>query len=98
MFKTVAEIKRANERSGRFFFQRETLSFFDSRIIARVVAGRYFVTSEQAPAGIGGYRQPRLFTVRKAAADGQVSTVGEFQAYQTEGDAFASIADLLAAR
>lgn len=71
------------ETSG-YFFSRETMRFFQSRIswasLTPVGEGYLFVTSEQSPYGA------RAYTLRKWA-NGQVDTLGEFQAFTTLGEA-----------
>lgn len=77
MFTSMTQIMQANIRSGGHFFDRATMRFFNSRISADVYGGHYFVTSErfsQAP-----YR--RRYTIRFVADNGDVTTIGQFQAY-----------------
>lgn len=65
----VSEIMAANERSGGYFFSRDTMRFFRSRVLDGVYGGRLFVTSEQPPHG------PRTYTVRAILDSGDVRTV-----------------------
>lgn len=90
MFRTIKEIKQANRASGGHWFDPDTLRFFRSRIDSTVYGGRYFVSSEQYDDST-----PRLYTVREAKPDGDVETVGEFQAYATRGEAISAISRLL---
>jgi hypothetical protein len=78
MFATVDEIKVANLRRGHYWFSSSTMHFFRSRVESGVIAGRYFVTSEQFDD-----RAPRLYTIRKANDDGTIDTFGEFQQFGT---------------
>jgi hypothetical protein len=94
MFKTIDEIKAANEALGHHWFSPSTLRFFRSRVLSTVYGGRFFVTSEKRT----GWRepdQPRLYTIRKASDDGSIETVGEFQEYRTARQAKAAIRYLL---
>jgi len=98
-YRTVADVKRANAELGHHFFDREALRFFNSRIGSTVYAGRYFVTSERDqavssrfPAAWNGERR---YTVREAAEDGSVITVGAFGAYHS-GAAARRVAEALA--
>jgi hypothetical protein len=98
-FRTVADVRRANAAIGHYFFDRDALRFFGSRVGSTVYGGRYFVTSERDeaissrfPAAWNGERR---YTVREAAADGSVSTVGAFGAYAT-GAAARRVAEALA--
>ena len=83
-FKSVTEIKRANERLGHHFFDADAMAFFRSRIEdnGKVYGGRYFITSEQFE--FRGERFARKYTLRRANDDGSVETVfGQFQEYGT---------------
>lgn len=68
-FRTIAEIRRKNQSIGHHWFDRSTIEFFKTRFESDVLAGRFFVTSEQPPSG------PREFSVRRANDDGTVSTI-----------------------
>lgn len=73
---TVSEIKQANRAAGKHFFDPATMRFFRSRILRGVIGGKYFVTSEQFDAN-----SPRLYTLHEATPEGDIRTVGDFQAY-----------------
>ncbi|MDJ0364858.1 hypothetical protein QMK33_06810 [Hymenobacter sp. H14-R3] len=92
---TLSDIKTANRVRGLYFFSRDTLRFFRSRISARVhqgPGGIYFVTSEQFDE-----RSPRLYTVRCFnPASAGIDTVGEFQEHPTAYQAHAEAARLAA--
>jgi hypothetical protein len=49
----MPDIERANSRAGKYFFSRDTMRFFKSKIVSEyaVKKGRkaYFITSEQPP-------------------------------------------------
>lgn len=78
MFKTLADVKKANKKIGQVWFSPDTMKWFDSKIESELIAGRFFVTSEKAP------HQPiRTFTVRQAHSDGTIETFGEFNAHTT---------------
>ena len=84
----MTEIIRANGQAGRFFFERDTMRFFRSRVCGSTLVcgpgGVYFVTSEQFQ-GSDGVRDARRFTVRKFdPADGDVTTAGQFQEHATQ--------------
>jgi hypothetical protein len=57
------------------------MRFFNTKIEGGPYGGHYFVTSEVGPDG------KRAYSVREAADDGGVSTVGDFQSYSTKGAA-----------
>jgi hypothetical protein len=82
MFKTLAHFKAVNAETGRHFFERGAMKFFKSRIESGLIAGRYFITSEQFDEN-----SQRKFSVRRAEEDGSVKTVPEFQAFSSIEDA-----------
>jgi hypothetical protein len=85
-FRTVADIRAANEAAGHYYFTPDTMRFFGSRVLSGVIAGRYFVTSERQPASYYPQYFPageRRYTVRVAHDDGTIDTVGEFQGWST---------------
>ncbi len=92
---TLSDIKTANRVRGLYFFSRDTLRFFRSRISTRVhqgPGGIYFVTSEQFDE-----RSSRLYTVRCFnPASAGIDTVGEFQEHPTAYQAHAEAARLAA--
>lgn len=60
--KTLTEFKRAHKANGGYFFTRETMNFFNSKIESGLIAGKYFITSEQF---IGyTFTEPRKYSVR----------------------------------
>ncbi len=79
---SLAVVKTANRRAGRFFFTQDTTRFFRSRYPESAYkAGdrAYFITSEQFDD-----HAPRLFTLRVCdLTTGAVDTVGEFQEYRS---------------
>jgi hypothetical protein len=80
-FHTLDQIVRANYAQGGHWFDKGTKAWFGSRIsrtIYPVADGAYFVTSEYTGFNSDG----RAYSVRFAAADGSISTVGEFLAYR----------------
>jgi len=76
MYWSIKDIKRANAKAGRHFFEPATMRFFNSvvgRTVYQGVGGVFFLTSEKGPHG------PRRYTVRQFNPQGgDVSTVGEF--------------------
>lgn len=72
----MAEFKRLNASVGGYWFEPGTMRFFRSRVEGPMLAGGYFVSSEQFDDCA-----PRLYTIRRAFSDGSVETIGGFQAY-----------------
>jgi hypothetical protein len=89
-FKTVNDVKQANERLGHHWFSPETLRFFSSRIGRTLYGGRYFITSEQYD-----HNAPRRYSIREASPDGSVRTIGKFQQYATNREAQKAIKAML---
>lgn len=88
-FKSVVDVQRAHEKGGGHFFDPASKRFFDSRIGRTLYSGpggHYFVTSERYH-DIHGGSDPRAYTVRQAHPNGQIDTVGEFQAHPTRSSA-----------
>ena len=80
-FTTLAEFKKINKAQGNHFFDRKTMSFFNSRIESGLLHGAYFITSESDMRNT-----ERFYNVRSIGmiADGElageytINTVGEF--------------------
>ena len=72
-FATVADVVAYHQQTGSHWFDRSSMRFFGTRIHTKgiLIAGRYFVTSEQPPHG------PRGYTVREVSDDGDIRTIGE---------------------
>lgn len=93
---TVADIRAIADHAGSFFFSRDTMRFFNSRLLEGIYPGGdskavpgavfYFVTSE----AYGD--DPRHYTVRRAVLGNQrddrpaidIDTVGEHHATPSE--------------
>lgn len=86
-FSNVEEVRKANKAIGHHWFNRSSMSFFNSQVIGgdKLINKRFFISSEQFDAS-----SPRLYTIRLALPTGEVDTYGEFQAYETRKDAIAA--------
>lgn len=91
-FTTMADVKRANKAAGQFWFSPDTMRFFRGRIESELVAGRWFVSSEQYDD-----ESPRLYTVREVQPDASIETIGDFQGYRTKAAARKAIDKLAGA-
>ena len=89
-YRTMDDVRRANAAIGSHWFEPSTLRFFNSRPGRTLYGGRYFVTSERYDDD-----HPRLYTIREVTPDGNIETVGEFQAYATNAEAVREIKRLL---
>ncbi|WP_035194185.1 DUF7447 family protein [Acidithiobacillus ferrivorans] len=92
MFFSIKAIKAANRGADQHFFDRSTMSFFQSRV-CRKLTGHYFVTSEQCRFDP---RAKRTYTLRQVTDNGWISTVGDYGAYSTSRAAHAEAARLWA--
>lgn len=96
-FRTLAHIKKANSDAGYNFFAPDTMDFFDSRIESRKPeifphhtqpTAVLFITSEQFHSILNpGYSDPRKYTIRQAHPDGSISSLSEFQQFDTYREA-----------
>ena len=87
---TIQEIKAANAALGHMWFSPGAMRCFKTRLCPSTVrkcwhGGTLFVTSEKGPDGV------RRYSIRRAAGDGSISTMGEFQGYATSGSAFRAL-------
>ena len=87
---TIDEIKAANKKAGRFFFEADTLRFFRSRILPGVIAGGFFITSEKDCLG-----SDRRYTVRLCKEDGDIETIGDFQQFSRADQARRAVVKLV---
>ncbi len=95
----IWEVQKINEEKGHYFFSKDTMNFFSSRIETKgdLIGDKFFVTSEQfkPSPGIDGTIDgsfPRKFSVREFNKEsGDIHTVGEFQEFSTKkaAEAFA---------
>ena len=68
---TIAAIREADHRAGRYFFSADTMKFFNSRVLPTVYEGPggvYFITSEKFR-GSDGVSAPRKYTIRRFTPD-----------------------------
>lgn len=75
---TTAEIIQEHRARGHHFFDKSAMRFFRSRVAPGVIAGRYFITSEQFSAG-----STRLYTVRFLNAYGGTENASSFQEFSS---------------
>ena len=99
------EVRRRSDKKGGHFFDKDAMRFFSSRVSELMwqkgdvknyqTNPIYFITSEQDRGHIQHAGSVRAFTVRKADADGNIDTVGEFQGHATLGDARKEIQSII---
>lgn len=83
MFKSLAEVKKANKGIGHHWFDTDTMKFWKTRLETDLLGHRYFVTSDEM------FDRSRAYTIRQANDDGTIDTVGDFGQYKTRKAAIA---------
>lgn len=99
---SITEVMARAEKAHSHFFDKDTMRFFQSRASETCyIKGTdiYFITSEKQKSHWSEFDQkvyhfPRLFTVRKCDKDGDIDTIGDFQAYDSLRAARKAIKDL----
>lgn len=91
MYNSITDIIETNKREGFYFFSKDTMEFFASKVYPGVYGGKYFITSEKD----GPSSSTRAFTIREAKPDGNIDTVGEFCEFKSKAQAEARIKELL---
>lgn len=84
MLNTLAEVIEAHEATGGYWFTPATCAFFKSAFAPEVLptdTGAYFLSRETNPSGV------TMWTVRYATDGGEISTVGDFFAYDSQQEA-----------
>jgi hypothetical protein len=89
-------MKVAVSNSGNNFFDADVMAFWGSKIETGIIAGHYYITSED-----NFDRSRRMFTIRYFTQDAphlmmSGNEVGEFQQFPTITDAQVFLADYLA--
>lgn len=69
-FASVADVRIANKFAGFYFFSRETMKMFGSKIESALYAGTLFITSEESWG-----EEDRHYTVRYVVPTGEVLTL-----------------------
>lgn len=80
--RTIETIKTENKRAGRFFFSRDTMRFFNSKIESHLIYNRFFITSERP-----SKEDRKRFTIRTVGEDYDIGKLGEFQQFATKKQA-----------
>lgn len=79
---TITEMKVANRNVGHYWFDKDTMKFWNSKVVSSLYEAHeavYFVSSERQRE-----TWPAMFTVRKFnKVTSHVETVGRFQQYES---------------
>ena len=93
--KTITRAKTLNKEAGLHWFDKDTMKFFNTRIVTGILKEKYFISSEFYRDWQTGDREPTKYTIREVNwKTGDVSTVGEFQAYDSLKAAKEAVKDL----
>ena len=71
MFKNMEEVIEANEAAGKYFFSKDTLAFFKSKVESELLYSEYFITSEKACFS----DNTRVYNVRRVLPSASIETV-----------------------
>lgn len=77
VWKSIAEVKKANKESGQYWFDPDAMRFFGSKIETDIIHDRYFITSEVNPSGT------KKYTIREVKDNASIDTVGPFHHYES---------------
>ncbi len=80
IFKSMSEVVQANTAAGYFFFAKETMTRFGSKVETPLMNGKYFITSET----LGYSTGKRGFAIREVQENTTIRTV---ERYDTLEDA-----------
>ena len=75
MYKSMSEIREKNKSIDNYFFSKDTMRFFKSKIETGVLKDKYFITSEINPSDV------KKYTIREATEEGEIKTVGDFHSF-----------------
>lgn len=69
----ISDVRDANAAVGHYWFSKDTMRFFDSRVESALYGGRFFITSEKR-----GFDDDarRTYAVRVAMDDGKIEQIG----------------------
>ena len=94
----IQEVEKRSEKGAKYFFSPDSMRFFSSRISELCWMQNsdiFFITSEADKSNIKHAGSVRAFTVRKSSSSGNITTVGEFQGYETIAQARAAIRQIV---
>ena len=83
---TMADIRRNNKEAGYYFFDKDSMRFWDSRIETGLYKDNTFITSELDY--VRKFDAKRMYTIRRAVDGGiKIETIGYFGQFETLEDA-----------
>ena len=87
----IREVEKEHAAAGGYFFSRDTMRFFNSRIESELYNGGWFVTSERFEDVFSDDVYPREYRVRWFDADSPINIDSVGDAYGSKADAVAAI-------
>lgn len=82
-YENIEAIKRHNANSGYYWFSKDTLRFFGSRVLSTIYGRNVFITSEFT----NWDKVKRGYTVRSINDNGTINTLSELCEYPTRARA-----------
>lgn len=80
---TVADVRYKMNQGGSYWWSKESMRFFNTRVESTLMQGDYFITSELSP-----YGHKRMYSVRHYdRANNDIDTVGDFYSYHSREQA-----------
>ena len=82
--KTMADVRKLDAEKGQFFFSKDNMGFFGSRIESKLCGERFFITSER----VNFISDKRAYTVRLVDWEtGDIRSEPDFQSYKSLDEA-----------
>lgn len=89
MYKSIDEIRSANESIGHHFFDNE---WFSKVADPTIYSGRYFITEDFL--NIGTINVPSKYSIRRADDTGAIATVGVYASYESLKQAIEAVREI----
>ena len=84
---TIADVKQANKDAGYYFFSRDTMRFFGTRIESALYKNNTFITSDYT----GFERNNRAYSVRVFHPESGIVNTAKFSDGQSTFNKFSTI-------
>lgn len=84
---TIADVKQANKDAGYYFFSRDTMRFFGTRIESALYKNNTFITSDYT----GFERNNRAYSVREFHSETGIVNTAKFSNGQSTFNKFSTI-------
>ena len=83
----MADVKQANKDAGYYFFSRDTMRFFGTRIVSTLYKNNTFITSDYT----GFERNNRAYSVRVFHPETRIVNTAKFSDGQSTFNKFSTI-------